>query len=581
MKFKKALALVLAAMLILSVFAACGGGNENSTPNSKADNSTPVSTPDDGKEPENSDVNNGETELNENGYPVSTVYKGETNGQSYPLVSEKVTLTYWYPMAGSMGELANFNDGEFWKWYEEKTNVHIEFIVPASGTENEAFNLLFASDDMPDVLYTSPASQAYRTGQDAAIEDGYFADMMDHLDIAPNYVSWLNSMEDFGRAAKSDTGKMYGMWGLWDTMGEYAVADQGISIRKDFLDAVGMDVPVTYDDWDAVLTAFKEQLGVEAPLYTSKYGIDYGEFMAGYDTAPYWYMRDGKVQYGPLDDQYKDYLTLLADWYKRGLLDPDFATRQSTGVAADNDMMLNDKVGALVDWGTRMGPTYLTRGATHPDFFMVPAKQPVKSGAGAVDPAWRSWAATDHHSGVCHVFNVDGENLETAIRWVDGFYAEDVYLNANYGLESEEGTVWHAAADGHRVGDYDFRYSNPDGISSATVLVQFWTKNPPVRVEASQIEQMADELKSGYTVWSEYFPTNLIPSRVTMTAEENTSYAAKYADIEAYVQEANAAFIMGQRSLDEYDAYRDQLRAMGIEDCMALQQAALDRYNAR
>ena len=45
--------------------------------------------------------------------------------------------------------------------------------------------------------------------------------------------------------------------------------------------------------------------------------------------------------------------------------------------------------------------------------------------------------------------------------------------------------------------------------------------------------------------------------------------------------ENNVKFINGQRSLDEYDAYRDQLKSMGIETCIKLQQAALDRYNAR
>ena len=107
-------------------------------------------------------------------------------------------------------------------------------------------------------------------------------------------------------------------------------ADQGISVRKDFLDKVGMDIPTTYDEWETVLTAFKDKLGIEAPLFTSKYGIDNGEFMAGYGVAPYFYQVDGTVKYGPLEDGYKDYLTMMADWYKKGLIDPDFDTRTCT-----------------------------------------------------------------------------------------------------------------------------------------------------------------------------------------------------------------------------------------------------------
>lgn len=38
---------------------------------------------------------------------------------------------------------------------------------------------------------------------------------------------------------------------------------------------------------------------------------------------------------------------------------------------------------------------------------------------------------------------------------------------------------------------------------------------------------------------------------------------------------------MGQMSLDDYDSYRDTLTQMGIDRCIELRQAALDRYNAR
>ncbi len=77
-------------------------------------------------------------------------------------------------------------------------------------------------------------------------------------------------------------------------------------------------------------------------------------------------------------------------------------------------------------------------------------------------------------------------------------------------------------------------------------------------------------------------PTYALPiSRLTMTTEEGQTYASMYTDIETYVQECNVKFIMGQMSLDEYDSYRDTLKSMGIEQCIEIQQTALDRYNAR
>ena len=346
-----------------------------------------------------------------------------------------------------------------------------------------------------------------------------------------------------------------------------------------------MEVPTTYSEWEAVLTAFKDELGIQAPLYTSKFGIDQGEMMAGYDTAPYWYQRDGVIQYGPMDDGYRDYLVMMHDWYEKGLLDPDFATRSSSGVTADNDMILNDKVGALTDYGTRLGDTYVSRGATNTDFNLVGAPQPTKDPDDPtyVEPAYRDNTYTMMVSGVCNSVSADSENIELAVRWLDGFYAEEIALNANYGTEEYEGTVWHNddTTSTGRIIDYDYRYSNPDGKSSGMILVEYSAKNPPVRYEGMQVECSPQVKKDGYEIWKLYEPVNAVPTRITPTSEEGTEFASLYTDIETYVQECNVKFIMGQMSLDDYDSYRDTLTQMGIDRCIELRQAALDRYNAR
>lgn len=578
---KKTLAMLLCFTMLLASFAACGGKDDTSTSSKKEESQSQTSTSDPSKtEEEDSKAEGGDTATG------GGTVNGEVNQQTYPLTADKVTLSLWYPFAGNIGELSDYNESEFWQWYEEKTNVHIDFIMPAASTEKDSFNLLFASDDMPDMVYTNAMGtnkQSYRGGEDKAIEDGYFIDMAEYLDFAPNYVSWLDhySTESLGKAVYSDSGKMYGMWGLWLAMDDEkgVMPEIGLSIRKDLLDKVGKDVPTTYDEWYDVLKAFKDA-GVEIPFYTSKFGIDVsGEMMAGYGTAPYFYQEDGTVKYGPLDDEYKEYLTMLNKWYSEGLLDPDFPTRNSEGYSPDDEVNLNDKVGAFNDWATRLSETYTSRGATNPDYYLIPVEQPTK-GDGTV-PHYRSVTGESLLNGGATLFSADSENIELAIRWNDGLYAKDIYLNANYGLEAQEGTVWFAAEDGHRIGDYDFRYSNPDGLSSATVLAKYWSKNPPVRVEAAQIEQADDNKQSAYPLWAKYDAANVIPERITMTAEESTSYSSIYTDIETYVQENNVKFITGSVSLDTYDSYRDTLRDMGIEEAVAFKQAALDRYNQR
>ena len=517
---------------------------------------------------------------------VSEVVRGEINQQTFPIVDERITLSVWMPIAGAMGEIADLNDTEFWQWYEELTNIRIDWIMPPAGTESDAFNLLFAAGDMPDILRTNPlGTQRYRGGEDRAIEDGWFINMADWMQYAPNYWSWIahEAESGFQRAVFSDLGNIAGFWAIWIPMYDNEVMPEyGMAIRQDFLDLVGMDIPTTFDEWEEVLIAFRDQLGIEAPLYTSRYGTfgRRGDFMAGFQTAPWFYQIDGVVRFGPLDDGFRDYLALKNRWYDMGLLDRDFPTRQSTGITADNDMILNDRIGAHMDWATRMSATYVARGNPNEDLFLVAAPQPMLTPNGPF-PNYRAITGPDQMTGVVFLISAASNYIEQAVRWVDGQYARDVYLNANFGLEHQEGRVWHHTPDGRRIGDYEFRFNNPDGLSPASVIVQYWSREPAVRVESAQYEQSPENNRLSYRVWGTFGADWVMPERITLTPEEASRFNALFSDIETYVQEHNVRFITGSVSLDTYDSYRDTLRSMGIEELIAIQQAGLDRYLAR
>ena len=72
-----------------------------------------------------------------------------------------------------------------------------------------------------------------------------------------------------------------------------------------------------------------------------------------------------------------------------------------------------------------------------------------------------------------------------------------------------------------------------------------------------------------------------ISSKITMTSDESENYTTLYSDIQTFVDESIAQFIMGTKSMDVWDAFVEQLHTMGIDECIAMKQQALDRYNAR
>ena len=49
------------------------------------------------------------------------------------------------------------------------------------------------------------------------------------------------------------------------------------------------------------------------------------------------------------------------------------------------------------------------------------------------------------------------------------------------------------------------------------------------------------------------------------------------AAIDSYAKEMIMAFIVGNTSLDQWDAFQGELKAMGLDDYVAVVQAAYDR----
>ena len=126
---------MLVTVLLLTMFlTACGSSNNNSTSSNNTSSKNSSET-----------VSSSTIKVNDPGV--------------YPIVDEKVTIKV---VARANPMVENFETNEFTKWYEEKTNVHIEWELVPEQSMQEKLNLMLASGDYPDVilgLNVSPAQQ--------------------------------------------------------------------------------------------------------------------------------------------------------------------------------------------------------------------------------------------------------------------------------------------------------------------------------------------------------------------------------------------------------------------------------------
>ena len=108
------------------------------------------------------------------------------------------------------------------------------------------------------------------------------------------------------------------------------------------------------------------------------------------------------------------------------------------------------------------------------------------------------------------------------------------------------------------------------GVSGSAPVIQ---KEAFVKLKNSQ---QAAEAVYGWinnTVASEY----RLPS-FEMTADETDTYTTKFNPITTYIDEEVVKFFVGDRDFSEYDAFIAKIKEMGIDDVLAVQQAAYDRY---
>ena len=491
------------------------------------------------------------------------------------LTDEKVTLSFWYPISQSsfLGNMADLNEADVFQWLEEKTNVHIEWIIPTSGTEKESFNLLFAGDKMPDLI-NNDNSYKYAEGAEAAVEDGYYLRLNELIDqYAPNYAALRAASPKIAKDTATDSGLLWSFSFIY--MGESGkAANWGPCVRKDLLDKLGMEAPVTYDDWYNMLKAFKTELNIEYPLLISNYAsAREDDWMSGYGVEQSFFQQDGKVKYGPIEDGYGEYVEMMAKWYAEGLIYTDFALQGENSDPAD-DLVLNDRIGAWAEYASKAGHDYYAdRGATNPDFNLMGVTFPVKTAGDATHLRIMDTIVNTPSIAI----SADCKTPEIAVRWLDIFYNLKYTDIFNYGVR--EGESYVVNEDGS-LSWGPIIMANTEGMTKNQARCKYTMANAFYEDYSRVMGSWNETQLASQQQWLKGSDDWEISGKITPTADESRELSTIMADITTFVREETAKMVMGT-STYTFESFREKIKSLGIEDAIAIEQAALDRYNAR
>ena len=496
-----------------------------------------------------------------------------TSVGQYPIDTDQ-TLTYWGALnTNTARSYANFGDSPIGKELVKKTGVPVVYIHPAQGQMQEQLNILIASNDYPDMIESNWIT-GYPGGAEKAIEDEVIIPINDLMKFSPNYQQQLLSIENLDKMARTDSGKYH----VYATIRKHYEESifWGAMFRQVWLDDLGLDVPSTIDEWETVLTAFRDKKGASAPFVVNANAANgsmllYGAIVGAYKTELGWYTDNGKIYYGPYDVQYKDFLYRMARWYEEDLLDKDFPMSDNKSMESK---VLTGRTGAFIGLlGSGMG-TYLRVMQDRDDEFdLIAGVNPTlhkgeESFSGASNlPFYYNFSAA---------ITTQAKNPELAARWLDyGYTEEGAYIN-NFGVENESfvikdgepsytDEVLHAPVEENMLAKYN-RYNGP---FTALIL--------PVTSKQTMLPQQIharETFKNNMPTYRGYPP-------LSFTVEESERINSIMNNVNNYVNEMRTKFIMGTESLENYDEYLKQLKSMGIEEVIQIQQAAFERYQNR
>lgn len=500
--------------------------------------------------------------------------------------AEGTTLKAWAPMGEKAAQVITSNAQiPVYAVLKEMTGVDVDWVNVSDADKDTQVNLLIASGNLPDIIYYEWQTN-YSGGLAKAISDKVALPLNDLIDeYAPNFKALLESSPELAKQIALDDGTI--------AMFPSARTDTrvriwfGLQIRQDWLDNLGLAMPETIEDWYNVLTAFNEQdangngdPGDEIPFVAagasnlSSYLLSFaGAYGLVRDT---FCVKDGKVVYSPADPAYKEFLTEMAKWYDEGLIDSDFA---ATDGASVKSLVTNDIAGS-----------YFGSLAGNLGGYNAALKEIVPEGSIVGAPWIKAADGNAYQQEAEHAKALTGfgavvttacADPVAAVKWLDEHYSEAGSLLMTFGIEGES----YEMVDGEPKLT-DLILKNPDGLTYDIALAKYALK--PNTKEAmddtyaiySQYNLQSDVQKEANALWAAGSKDILMPP-VSLTVEESSEYSKIMTEITTYVSESVVKFIMGQKSLDEFDEFVQNLKDMGIERATEIEQAAYDRYMAR
>jgi ABC-type sugar transport system, periplasmic component len=494
-----------------------------------------------------------------------------------PIVSKKAT----YKMV-TRRRIVNgpWSDMIFFKRLEEKTGVHVEWTEVPEAQYSEKKNLIFAANDLPDAFF----GRLSLTSSDIVLYSAQkmFIPLDDLIEkYAPNLKAVFAEHPDMKALATAPDGHIYSMPFVY-AVGNSNVPDN-IFLYKPWLDKLGLKVPTTIDEFYKVLKAFKEKdpngngKADEVP-FTFVYG-DVMSDMVGlfgsfgradsHDGATkdiqHLIVDKGKVVFTADKSEYRDAIKYFSKYFAEGLIDKE-------GFVQDRKQWMAKGKTPEVTYGGFISWNDFDFGADRAkDYIVVPPL------AGSDGKRHWTWRPIDNATGTGFSITPKAKSPEVLVRWADQFYDKQTSLEANFGpldvnlVKKADGSFDYISTPAGMTYD-EFRFKNaPAGDAPMAIFSEDFGKLIP---RQPTMQKKYEDIMKYY---KPYCTETMFPSGLMFTPEDTKRLQVLKTDIQKYVEETRASWLMGGNIDAEWRSYLAKLKDLGIDEYVKIYQRNYDR----
>lgn len=503
---------------------------------------------------------------------ASSQGSSEQSGESeftYPM--EEITLTV--NMDNDPYDMVDYpyisEEDFFWNVLTEKTGVTLKNFgpTPEAYVFDEDFLVMLLSMDLPDLLMANWVE--YPGGPSAAIEEGYIISLNDYAEYMPNLMAYLDANPDIANMVTLDDGTLFCFPFIRDIGMQ---VETGAAIRQDWLDAQNLAVPATIEEWHDTLAALKKAYNLSAPLtFESRWLFqEYAltPISSAYETTYPFYVADGEVHFGPMEDSYREFIATLAQWYEEGLIDPDMPTVDKSTVTSK---MAGGESAVTINQLSKMTSCITSNEGT--DYALTPLPSAVLNRG---DVPGMSHFRNAYDGSYSISVSTSCKDIEAACRFLDYAYSEEGSMLFNYGTE---GVSYNLDTDGNVV--FTDVILNNESVSASSARNAYAHYNNWGMVEREyslQLDEVSRAIQSGwYANMEDYaYPT------VNYTVEEQEVLTNYWTNIDDYCREMILKFVIGSESMDNWDNFVSQLQTTyHVDEVLQVKRDAYNRYSSK